>query len=588
MASHHAGNKGSGGGAGNDSGPARARDQNEIMRKKNLTQKRASLYLRCSTEDQAKGEYTTIDSQREVTRAFAIKRGLTVVGEWVDDGKTGTNLRRAGWRGLLSQAEAGAFEVVVCTYLSRLGRGTVSSVAEHLLSEAGVSVLYAEESFASPSDSEDMGAFVSREATRFGDGMYVQSVRRWTVTKMTAMFHHGYFVGGRIPFGYITVATGEPVDGKAAPRRLSPCPETAPVVRRAFATALESGAASARDSLLRDTGRAWSYKQTVYLLQSRTYIGEAHWRDLTRQNNHPAVVDADLFAAVQERLATASRARTSRAAATHAHVDALPEGNAQGYYLRGLVTCAACGAGMTPKSATGRGGKIVRYYECVRASACVGGMRAENGCVKRINADALQNALIEEVGRMVAVPWRLRTQVEAAVALLPKPQGVAEERTHKQKQLRDVEKKLDRLTEAVAAGGVAAAAAIGRKIGEIDTERTRLTGEIARLTAREAALRAARPSVDTLLGVLSQFTALWHDAARTDTEKEKAMRLLVDAVHVKSKGRAEARLLPSLFPAISSDSSDLRESPLRVRKNRGLREDNGARTHGLESHNLAL
>src|SRR5437870_1246644 len=101
---------------------------------------RYAIYLRCSSDDQAQGDFTTIDTQRELNQRHILEHGGTLVNEYTDEGKTGTNLKRTGWQELLRDAQAGMFDVVVVTYMSRLARGEGYHVAEYLLKEAGVRI----------------------------------------------------------------------------------------------------------------------------------------------------------------------------------------------------------------------------------------------------------------------------------------------------------------------------------------------------------------------------------------------------------------------------------------------------------------
>ena len=82
---------------------------------------RAALYLRLSRDDGV-GESVSIGGQRALLRAYAADRGWTVVGEYVDDGVSGTSFQRPGLRRLLEDVEAGRVDLVLTKDLSRLGR----------------------------------------------------------------------------------------------------------------------------------------------------------------------------------------------------------------------------------------------------------------------------------------------------------------------------------------------------------------------------------------------------------------------------------------------------------------------------------
>lgn len=83
---------------------------------------RAALYLRLSRDDAGAGESVSIGGQRAMLRAFAADHGWTVVGEYVDDGYSGTSFRRPGLQRLLEDVETGQVDLVLTKDLSRLGR----------------------------------------------------------------------------------------------------------------------------------------------------------------------------------------------------------------------------------------------------------------------------------------------------------------------------------------------------------------------------------------------------------------------------------------------------------------------------------
>jgi site-specific DNA recombinase len=87
------------------------------------------------------------------------------------------------------------------------------------------------------------------------------------------------------------------------------------------------------------------------MLRNRTYLGEVYFRDTYHPAPHPALVDADVFAAVQE-LRTARGEDHSKRAST-----------ASEYLLSGLIVCAACGKRYVGTLATGNKYRY-RYYTC--------------------------------------------------------------------------------------------------------------------------------------------------------------------------------------------------------------------------------
>ena len=86
-------------------------------------------YIRLSLEDRDKeGRYKdeseSITNQRRILNQFIDSRGNrgTDCKEFVDDGKSGTNFDRPGWKDLIDEIESGKIKVVITKNLSRLGR----------------------------------------------------------------------------------------------------------------------------------------------------------------------------------------------------------------------------------------------------------------------------------------------------------------------------------------------------------------------------------------------------------------------------------------------------------------------------------
>ena len=83
---------------------------------------RAAIYCRVSTDDQA--ERRTIDAQVHALRQTVPHWGMEIVGEYLDDGYSGTlalDKRPAGLR-LMDDAKAGKIDVVAFLKTDRLAR----------------------------------------------------------------------------------------------------------------------------------------------------------------------------------------------------------------------------------------------------------------------------------------------------------------------------------------------------------------------------------------------------------------------------------------------------------------------------------
>lgn len=83
---------------------------------------RAVLYARVSTEEQAGKDHFSIDAQFNEMREFAKEKGWEVVGEFVDEGISGTKRDRPQLNQVIKIAEKKGCDVIVAHDLSRLSR----------------------------------------------------------------------------------------------------------------------------------------------------------------------------------------------------------------------------------------------------------------------------------------------------------------------------------------------------------------------------------------------------------------------------------------------------------------------------------
>src|SRR5215212_2401927 len=103
--------------------------------------KRAILYARVSTEEQAKAGYSIPDQLREL-RAHAAREGYRVVEEAIDDGHSGGDPHRPGLRRVMELAENGAIDVVVAKKRNRLFRSRLHRLLwDQDLGEFGVKLV---------------------------------------------------------------------------------------------------------------------------------------------------------------------------------------------------------------------------------------------------------------------------------------------------------------------------------------------------------------------------------------------------------------------------------------------------------------
>ena len=85
----------------------------------------AALYCRLSRDDNMDSESNSIQNQRKILQKAAKDKGYSDTVFFVDDGITGTTMKRPGFQKMLTAIEAGYISAVFVKDLSRLGRNYI-------------------------------------------------------------------------------------------------------------------------------------------------------------------------------------------------------------------------------------------------------------------------------------------------------------------------------------------------------------------------------------------------------------------------------------------------------------------------------
>ena len=87
-----------------------------------------AIYIRLSREDGDDLESESVTNQRSLLIGYLKAHNLDYVDIYVDDGYTGTNFERPGFKRMVEDIECGKINMVITKDLSRLGRDHVMTV----------------------------------------------------------------------------------------------------------------------------------------------------------------------------------------------------------------------------------------------------------------------------------------------------------------------------------------------------------------------------------------------------------------------------------------------------------------------------
>lgn len=88
---------------------------------------KVGIYLRISLEDGDKLESNSIENQRKLIYEYLHNNNFLYTQEFIDDGATGTNFNRKGFKNLLQNIENGNINTVITKDVSRIGRNYVKT-----------------------------------------------------------------------------------------------------------------------------------------------------------------------------------------------------------------------------------------------------------------------------------------------------------------------------------------------------------------------------------------------------------------------------------------------------------------------------
>lgn len=154
----------------------------------NTTIYNTALYLRLSRDDELQGESGSIQTQRMMLRQYAAEHGLTVVGEYIDDGWSGTNFERPSFQRMIDDIEDGKINCVVTKDLSRLGRNYIltGQYTEIYFPSKGVRYIAINDNVDTIYGESELAPFLNilnemhaRQTSKKGQGCHAHKICQW-------------------------------------------------------------------------------------------------------------------------------------------------------------------------------------------------------------------------------------------------------------------------------------------------------------------------------------------------------------------------------------------------------------------------
>jgi DNA invertase Pin-like site-specific DNA recombinase len=251
--------------------------------------KRAALYTRVSTEDQAK-EGFSLGAQLDKLKAYCIARDWIVADEYIDDGYSGRNTKRPEYARMMK--DMNSWDTLLVIKMDRIHRNSKNFM------EMMEDLKKNEKEFVSMTESLDtstaMGRFVMDIIQRIAQLESEQIGERVYFGMEQKARSKGGMLGFNIPYGY---------DYRNGQLELNHTEEIH--VKRIFKL-YQSGMSMQKiaeylnvQKVPTKQKKTWGSETISKILKNPLYCGIFHWEDIEHPNSYPSIIDEKTFQQVQ-------------------------------------------------------------------------------------------------------------------------------------------------------------------------------------------------------------------------------------------------------------------------------------------------
>ncbi|MBD5080328.1 MAG: DUF4368 domain-containing protein [Ruminococcaceae bacterium] len=158
-----------------------------------------ALYLRLSRDDELKGESGSISTQRTMLTQYCKEQKMRIVGEYVDDGWSGTNFDRPSFQRMIDDIEDGKINCVITKDLSRLGRNYIltGQYTEIYFPSKGVRYIALNDGVDTEKGESEIAPFLN-----ILNEMHARQTSKKVKAALNARFRDGAHMCNMAPIGY--------------------------------------------------------------------------------------------------------------------------------------------------------------------------------------------------------------------------------------------------------------------------------------------------------------------------------------------------------------------------------------------------
>ncbi len=376
----------------------------------------AGIYGRRSFDDGDDNESYTITNQKALIESFLeSKTDITITDYYIDDGYTGTNFERPGFKRLINDIKNGRINCIIIKDLSRLGRNhkEVGKYIEEIFPIYDVRVISINDNIDSYLNPESIKSLIISIKNLINEN-YSRDISKKVFSAYETMAKNGLFIAGTPPYGYKLMK-----DNK---HKLEPDLEEAKIIKIIFDMAYNNNGRIKICKYLNDNGILcrkelqrrkkanlslnpkevsskyfWNPTTIGRILKNEVYIGNLVQLKTTKagfgsqkiitkdenecikcENTQEPIISKEIFYEVQKKIRCNDTGKKSYNPSSYSK-------------YRGILKCADCGKAMTRQEDFRGNRNVSNYY-------CTSHLRASKSCTKhKIKTIDLENCVLNAI-----------------------------------------------------------------------------------------------------------------------------------------------------------------------------------------------
>ncbi len=520
-------------------------------------------YVRVSTNLQVEG--SSLEFQQKDIQEFAKKNNLNIVGEYVDGGRSGQNIKdRPDFQRMLDDIESCKDKVsyVVVFKLSRFGRNAFDIYSTLQKLEAyDVGLISTQESI----NSKAIGGKLLINIMASISEIEKENIKLFTTTGRYERASQGFWNGGIAPYGY-----------KIEDKKLVIEEEEAVLIRKIFELYVEKNMGhEAIANFLNNHGfkknvrgnHKDSYIRRSFVkgvLANEVYFGAIRYGKRKKvkkkgsnedykqviqsefevhENTHEAIISKEMWELAKEKREKKSYIRKKKHDVEHVHL------------LTGLLKCPKCHCGMYSNPFRKRvknklGTEVVysnHYYACKHRQPMENGQRCnfkKHFPQKKVNEELIN--ILNELFKVGKMPLEIESKIGNNFDL----SALNEERDNLLKGVASNERKLEKAYRSLFQlneedkNYVIQKKAIDKNIRDYSDEISTLNNELSEVSNKITLTKKNTLTRDSFYEHLRMFKKIINESP--DTDKKTLLNNLIEKIEIYEEERPDKRIIKSI------------------------------------------